>query len=410
MCPDYSFNYGKRHAPTAGEIVSYLEDAQDRHGEVGLQQLMKKDAALKNDPSHAYPINAGVSCLAALPSDVREIVPEPYRYLDTESVEKFYGECMDPTDNVFDMKRFERLCDGRVAELGYTNNSNNGSASSEMSDKQKVDKSHYWIVLAKSKGPLKRPIDPPPPFSERLSELRPNNRISVKRIKAVWEQRSRSVWEGNKHQEGTDEQVLDSFLSSFESLNDVQYKSAYRKGRRKHVNVKEKNGKQEVKDNSLANTISTPPQKKKKKRSATVTERMLSFKVTLPPKKPRTTTDGHSAVACLKQLQDAGFIGETEWTKTTPSPTSYASFDPDGHELVRLRVDKNFDSDLNVLKEAIVFEQDRDVNQDSRQAIRHHLAHFALCAIIGSELKWTNCSFIELRDCIAKKHNLGIAK
>lgn len=405
MCPDYSFNYGKRHAPTAGEIVSYLEDAQDRHGEVGLQQLMNKDSALENDPSHAYPITAGVSCLAALPSDVREIVPEPYRYLDTESVEKFYGECMDPTDNVFDMKKFERLCDERVAELGYSNTKNETSASSEMSDKQKVDQSHYWIVLAKSKGPLKRPINPPPPFSERLSELRPNNRISVKRIKAVWEQRSRSVWDDNKHGEDEDERVLDSFLSSFESLNDVRYKSAYRKGGRKHVNGKEKDAKQEVKDSSVETTATTSPQKKKK-RTATVTERMMSFKVTFPPRKPRTTTDGHSAVACLKQLQDAGFIGETEWTKITPSPTSYASFDPDGHELVRLRVDKSFDSELNVLKEAIVYEQDRDVHNNSRQAIRHHLANFALCAIIGPKIKWTSCSFIELRDYIAKKHSI----
>ena len=315
---------------------------------------------------------------------------------------------MDPTDNVFDMKKFERLCDEKVVELGYVNGSSKGSPSNATTDKQRIDKSHYWIVLAKSKGPLKRPIDPPPPFSDRLSELRPNNRIGVKRIKAIWHPRSRAVWgDSDDNHKKSDERVLDSFLSRFESLDDVQYKSAYKKGAPKDRKAKGKAGILSTSGRRVENTAIA---KKMARKPATVTERMLSYNVILPPKKPSTTTDGQSAVGCLKQLQDAGLIGENEWTRTIPSPTAYASFNPDEHELVRLKVNKGTDENLNILKKALVYEQDRDVNQNSRQAIRHHLANFALCEILGPEIKWTNYSFKELRDHIAKKHNAGSIK
>jgi len=404
VCPDYSFNYGKRHAPTANEIVSFLEDSKQNHAQLGIRQLIGNSAtdSAKNDDSK-YPISAGVSCLAALPSDVRDLVPEPYRYLDTKTVEECFGQCMDPSDNVFDMKRFEKLCDEKVMELGHVNGSSGIAASlptSTMSEMQKIDQSHYWIVLSKSKMPLKRPINPPPPFSDRLSELRPNNRISVKRIKAVWQPRPRAF------RDKESPEVHDSFLSRFDSLNKVHYKSAYKKSTKKS---KQTEGKPKELPPDFTEVESTASSRKKKKlhSPAIVTERMLSYKIKQPPKKPLTTTDGQSALACLKQLEDAGFIGEIKWSITVPSPSSYASFNPDEHELVGLTVAKSENDNLSILDEFLAYEQDRDVNRNSRQSIKHHLADFAISEITGKDIKWTNGTFKDLKDYIVKKHNVA---
>lgn len=414
-CADYSFNYGKRMAPTASEIVTFLEEAQGNNTALGLKQLMKN---CTTGSSESYPITAGVSCLAALPGQVRDLVPEPYKHLSVEAVEEVYGECMDPNNNVFEYKKFERMCDELVEELGYVKGDN---SSPGLSPKQAMDLANFWIVLSKSRTPLAKPIDPPPPFSDRLSQLRPNDRIRVKRVPAVWQRRQRAVWDADDAEEQRSPAKLssrakweqkklnqaqpDRFLSKFEYLDEVGYKRAYRKDKKKSL------GKAKTKPSALEASLNGAngkrERKKKKRKSASVTERSLSQKVKKPPpKKYATTADGQSAIACLKQFQDAEMIGPYEWKSIKPSTSSYASTCPEDYELVSLTVPVGSNPDHNILKEVLFYEQDRDISQVSKQALKQHLATFALSDIVGPDVKWTEFTYKNLRAIIGAKNKV----
>jgi hypothetical protein len=408
VCPDYSFNYGKRLAPTARDIVHFLKEAQENHTELGLVQLMPNSTT---SAPETFPISAGVSCLAALPSQVRDLVPEPYRSLDTETVEEFYGECMDRNDNVFDIKKFERLCNEKVAELGYAHGK--GPLVAQGDEEKSMENSHYWILLSKSRQPLTNPIDPPPPFSDRLTALRPNDRIRVRRVRATWRLRQRDVWgadqihdsnekltkeyKGEKwEQKMLNQAKADRFLAKFKSLDDVNYKQAYQK----------KGGQEDKKTISPIEAFLNGPTeepKKKTRKPVGVAERMLTFEMKPPPKKYATTKDGQSAIACLKQLQDAELIGSFEWKSTVPSPSAYASFSPEEHELVSLIVPVSSNAEKNVLQGPLAYEQDRVINHVSKQAMKQHLATFALCDIVGPGVRWSDLTFKELKDLVLEK-------
>ncbi|CAB9505954.1 5'-3' exoribonuclease 2 [Seminavis robusta] len=417
VCPDYSFNYGKRLSPTAGEIVRFFKTAMKENVTLGMRQLLPNRTTYEN-PSDGYPVSAGVSCLAALPSQVRDLVPEPYRQLDDETVEKFYSNCMDPVDNVFDLKGFERLCDEAVEEMGLDAGKRRLSRQGLSSEEDLMDMSHYWLVLSKARVPLSNPIDPPPPFSERLSELRPNNRIRVNRLQAVWKPRRRAVWEEGEansqkelssrdpwEQAGLNLAEPDEFLGQFISLEHVlDYKRAYQR------QMKTKKNKSVIKETANGSLESATTTKKKKRKPVGVTERMLTYEYKPPPKKYATTTEGQSALACLKQLSDAGLVGAIEWKITMPSPSEYASFNPEEHELVTLTVQKASDPELNILNDVLIYEQDRDINHVSRQALKQHLSTFAICDIVGPEIKWTTMTFKDLRLHIAAKNGAKSAK
>lgn len=434
----YSFNYGKRLAPTASEIVKFLKRAQDNDEVLGMQQLIGYPSSIEK----CAPISAGVSCLAALPSEVRDLVPEPYCQLDTETVEQLYGQCMDPEDNVFDMKKFEHLCNEKVTDLGYSTGDTawkerrkNHSPSKSLIDK--INESHYWVILSKGVEPLSKPIKPPPPFSERLSELRPNNFIRVRQGRAFWEPRQRRGWSDRKNQsqqgqhqksnsknqdteELLDQSKPDNFLSRFGSLDAIRYKDAYLRFQRKKKGAKKLtvgksteisvNTSLQVASNGKTEPAPGSEQKKKKIRKKDqfdVLDRLASYRLTPVPKERATTKDGQTAVACLKQLQDAGLIGVVDWTTTMPSESSYASFDPQAHEHVCLTIKKAKDREMNVLKDDIlVYSQDRNVNYMSRQALKQHLATFAICDIVGPKVRWSELTYQELKSALTFK-NVG---
>jgi hypothetical protein len=57
------------------------------------------------------PLSAGLSCLAALPSQVDYLVPHPFRDLSEDgTIEDINGRCIDSMHNIFDMKLFLRIC------------------------------------------------------------------------------------------------------------------------------------------------------------------------------------------------------------------------------------------------------------------------------------------------------------
>lgn len=444
---DVSFNYGKRLAPTAEEIVKFLKEAQYKKKVLGMQELIGYEINVQD----TFPISAGVSCLAALPSEVRELVPEPYRQLDREIVEQFYGDCMDPEDNVFDMKKFEQLCDEEVEKLSVASvdvepqRQPSRSKEIKISTSRQLDDSHYWIVLSKSTKPLSHPIDPPPPFSERLSELRPNNRIRVNRINAFWEPRRRTAWNNNndltsqeKPRKGRRDKASqtqfhpattensskyvkqanhDTFLSRFNSIEEIAYKEAYhafqerRKKKAKHqiktIAMEIKLTSTTVEAVSKGNVMEVDA-KKKKRKELNVLDQLASHQLAPMPKECATTKDGQTAMSILKQFQDSGLIGEVEWTNTKPSKSMYASFNPQGHEHVSLTIKKGKDPHLNVLDdEMLTYEQDREVNHIPRQAIKQHLATFAICDIAGPKIRWSELTYNDLKEKIASEKNVS---
>jgi hypothetical protein len=424
VCADYAYNYGKRLSPTAGQIVEFLEAAQKENRIVGVRELAERP--------FSPPINAGLSCLAALPSKVKELVPEPYCWLSNDTVEGIYGSCMDPDDNVFDMKKFERLCEEQVEELRKLQDVN-GDGPNKIGthdERRIVMGDHYWTVISKVKAPLTHPFDPPAPFTERLSKLRPNNRIRISRCMATKEPLPRTVWTDeksatNKSSETKKKKGFVSketrdlsrhsdpgpFIASHDSIDQVPYKTAYskpqgREGSKKgklKITVKlseisivspdkepKKNGKEEQK-------------KKKTPTKVSVAARMKEFNVQRPPKEPVRTLDGVSPMACLKQLEDIGVVGALSWEDTKPSTSAYAEFDPKGHESVRLFVGKGTDLENAALFEDLVYEQDRDINLVPRQAIKHHLASLALRDIAGPKIKWSELVFKDLREHLSQK-------
>jgi hypothetical protein len=419
-------------SPTASEIVDFFKEAMKENRTVGRNELL--------GDTFTEAVSAGVSCLAALPSQVQELIPEPYSSLSNVTVEDMYASCMDPEDNCFDIKKFELLCDQRIRE-----DSSNGHIEVGVEGDVQVEKygrhgrriltgDHYWLVLSRQKSALTHPFDPPPPFSDRLSELRPNRRLKVSRTMATAEPRPRSVWSSStqeedsqcghekehivrhesrevKHKDMGD--LLKTQDGSEKSLLDVDYMVAFPEFRQRRKRKRQKkirfdlipidagkpaevNGKQ-------------PAEKKTKRRRLDFDDaaRMREYKLVLPPAEPPTNVEGYTPMLLLNQLSDAKMIGPIEWQITLPSPSSYASVDPHTHEHVQLVVRKGTDKEKSILSEDLAYEQDRDINHVSRRSLKHHLSSFALCDILGPQKRWNDMSFKELRnylrDCKSQK-------
>ena len=416
-------------SPTATEIVDFFKDAMKENRTVGRNELLSDN--------FSPPVNAGISCLAALPSQVQELIPEPYNRLSNAAVEEIYASCMDPGDNCFDMKQFELRCEERIKEAAQDQDVDL-KAGSEIQIEQYgrhgrriLTGDHYWTVLFKQKTPLTHPFDPPPPFSDRLSELRPNRRLKVTRKMATAEPRPRSVWSTSKpydHVNARDDgehivrhisqEVKHSDLGDLlkaqdgrdMSILDVEYKHAYSEfRRRKNKKRREKmhfdldtipggssvevNGERPPTNNNKKET-----KKKKERIDFDVAARMRDYKLVLPPSEPPTNVEGYTPLLLLNQLSDAQMIGKVVWNYAIPSVSSYASIDPHGHESVQLIVRKGARKDKSVLSEDLTYGQDRDINQVSKKSLKQHLSLFALCDILGPQVRWSEMSFKEIKD------------
>jgi hypothetical protein len=415
ICADYNFNYGKRLSPTARDIVDFLKKAKKEGRSVGRRELLGDD--------FSPPVSAGLSCLAALPSQVKELVPEPYRWLPNPTVEEYYAQCMDPEDNVFDMKRFEQLCDAEVAKLREENGEAiNGGQVKDKEPPQHEGRriivgDHYWTVMGRSKTPVTHQFEPPLPFSDRLSTLRKDNMIRVSRMFATDKPRPRSVWmKPKKRQEALNSEVIHSdfgsVVSDFKSIADVLYKTAYSTAEDKAKVQKKKSKmklsmkvevKVEVKVVKEEKKAKQPGKKElRKRKDVDVMARLKKFKKIPPPEEPVINSDGQTAMVCLKQLQDCGLVGSVEWTAVSPSKSAYAVIAPHLHEHNCLTVKRGIGESTSVLTTDLFYEQDREVNSVNRQGLRHHLASLALLEITGPRRLWSSLSFTELREFLLK--------
>jgi hypothetical protein len=104
-CADYAYNYGKRLANSRSRLWGF------RGGGAKGKSYSRGSENLRKD--HSSSINTGtiVSCCFAF--KVKELVPEPYCWLSMTLWEGHYV-LMDPDDNVFDMKKFERCVKNKL--------------------------------------------------------------------------------------------------------------------------------------------------------------------------------------------------------------------------------------------------------------------------------------------------------
>ena len=198
VCVDYGYNYGKRMSPLSSDIVAYFQLAQNEGREVGRTSLLPD--------AFETSVSSGVSCLAALPSQIQELIPEPYRMLSNTTVEDMYASCMDPVDNTFYLKKFERIINKEVKRLGFdvkTAQHLNNHAVPINQGRRVICSDHAWTVLSRSNTILNHPFEPPAPFSSRFSPLKPNHYIRVGRVLACTGPRSRNVWPRTRPDKGT---------------------------------------------------------------------------------------------------------------------------------------------------------------------------------------------------------------
>ena len=180
VCADYSYNYGKRLSPLAQDIANFFQQALRENRTVGPMDL--------HPAPFSPPVSAGLSCLAALPSPVKHLVPQPYRSIPDDLVELYYSMCMDPTNNVFDINRFQLLCEEHIVKHNLAtrneekNTMKNGKSQGGRSTLADV---HYWTIISKVTNALEHPFDPPKPISERFAILKGNNKIRISRSTAT---------------------------------------------------------------------------------------------------------------------------------------------------------------------------------------------------------------------------------
>ena len=391
ICADYNFSYGKRMSPGINELLRFFKNAKSQGRVLDRHSLLPK----KFSP----PVSAGLSCLAALPSQVKHLVPEPYRWISDENVEKFYSESMDRESNVLDMKRFEALCEGEIRRLQMERGVDQPDDDEEPGEdgpapygRRIVTGQHHWTVFARTLEPLANPFDPPQPPSDFFAALAPNRRVRVSRTFCIKEPRLRSVW-GEKpksrihhENEGNDLHHL-SFGKLLQqgtrNIFDIPYKVDYAKERQKKSNIV-----RPVQVSGLSPVLDTNA----------MVDRMDQFSKVMPPIKPSANVEGKTGLTILSEMHDLQMIGPVEFNIITPSPSEYASRNPQGYENFQLTITPHRNSQTNVLKQTITMDQDRDVSRQGKVALKQHLADLALCDIVQPECQdWKNISFADIR-------------
>ena len=127
------------------------------------------------------PLTDGLSCLVALPPQAWHLVPEPYNQLlhpsNSLTFEEIYRSCVDPTTNVFDMAKFQRICASSLKKSKrlqkYLNSNSHQSGPDQIDDNNGGARgerhiyagSKYWTVISRSMVPLKHPFAPPKAYT-----------------------------------------------------------------------------------------------------------------------------------------------------------------------------------------------------------------------------------------------------
>eukprot|EP00977_Amphora_coffeiformis_P000849 scaffold184_cov179-Amphora_coffeaeformis.AAC.8 len=391
ICSDYAYNYGKRKSPTAEDIVSFLQKSKDANLTLGPKTLAQN--------GFTPPINAGLSCLAALPSSVRQLIPKPYSLIPEEDVEEIYAKCIDPDDNGFDIILFKDLCEERLRALGFAD-----IESDFLAKTSQYTSKNSWTVISRSHKPLSHPFDPPPPFEERFAKLRRDRTIRISQYPTIVEPRhreERTHYDARmqKARSGTPTRLPRIIHSSPGkdflklSIDKVWHRSVYANASKtKKVIKDEPNGEKsnvtEVTEAYISNGDEFEANR-------------WAFNKGAPSQSPERTKDGVTALACLKQLEDAKILGNIEWHTTYPSDSEYASSDPEAHEMISLHIHPA--SEVHAFfPDGFKIGQDRETSRVSKKQIQHHLASITLESLLKkyTSKRWQAYSFNDIKSML----------
>mmetsp|Transcript_9399 Transcript_9399/g.11882 ORF Transcript_9399/g.11882 Transcript_9399/m.11882 type:complete len:1032 (-) Transcript_9399:343-3438(-) len=354
VCADYAYNYGRRMSPTAEELVSFFRDAKEKNKHVGREGLLSNN--------FTEPLSDHLSCLAALPTEVRYLLPDNYRHLaESGIVEKIYASCMNNETNVFDLELFRRSCMERVED-----NHNHNKAQTYNNNKKGREVrtgNSFWTVLRRTNQPLTHPFDPPEGFCDRLASLRKDNKIKVFHFHAT--DRPRWLSSETKHRKTVINTKNPIDLSKFSdmgglishagNLENVKYISAY------------KSKSQSVKEVFVENVI----------------EPTSDHEYTA-----QENVENRNGLQCLHELKDSGFF-DVSWM-----------FFPDGvSETVKLNI-KSESKRVNFNVEEV-----RNVYKTSKSRTKQVLAAVALSQLISNSRDWRTMTLTEMKshmdDCVS---------
>lgn len=401
-------------SPTAEELVSYFEEAEKTKKNIDRVRLLGND--------FVKPLNAGLSCLAALPSQVDHLVPQPYQQLSTNNkVEDIFGKCMDPDNNVFDMALFEKLCLDELRELkllskAFGSIEKNGNSSRSNLRKIRTGDT-FWTVIHRVRSPLTHPFEPPVPFSDRLSYLKFNPRIKARHIMASskprWlrgERKGGDMKGINGRKSGNNRSVKQSDMGKLlvnalgddTCLEDVGYKIVYQSREGAKVERKQKPGRVDKgkppKKEDMTSSFGTeklPPSPVVKEEIIVYEKsRMQEFGIELVSQ-PVLNTEQFNALQCLQQLYDSGLVRELKWEYQTPSASKYASINPNAYEEVKVTVKVSDD-------DSFTLSQDRNTKVFGRKAVKHTIASIAMAKIFETHGDWAKFPIPRMKSLLSR--------
>ncbi len=384
-------------SPTADEVLSYFKTAHENGIRLGRKET------LSNNFTEA--LSDGLSCLAALPTEVSHLIPEPYRGLSENGVvESIYATCMDKNTNVFDIELFQQMCEEHL-KIEDTlvpesqNEFNKFDRNRRKGRKIRTGKT-FWTVLRRVSKPLVHPYQPPPSFSDRLSSLRYDSKIKAFHMHSTDRPRwLRENGQESKKYERSKFTNIQGVLPDARNLDSIKFLKVYQKeGDDKDIEL---NKRKKAKAKKVAPRLSkskTPRKTEDQNGNHYVDKnvvhvidesaRMVEYNHVPPPDTPKKTLEGLYPLQCIQELSAAGSILSIEWNKTTPSFSDYAAISPDLYELYQLRI-KGHTFEFTL-------QQDRNKKSGSNQAMKHHLASVALERIFV-DCDWSMMTMNEMK-------------
>jgi len=361
VCADYAYNYGRRLAPTSFELHQYLETCIKNNITLALDRILPE--------THIPPLNAGLSCLAALPIVAKHLVPEPYRILTHDNaVEDIYGKCMDATTNVFDIDKFRELCSDELQKIvdkipaKEIATDLNFQKKNPRSDGRRIrTTSRHWTVLFWSDANSGLGLKPPDPFSDRSNRLKHCSQIRASLLKATVEPKwkiSTPSSRKRRRREFSLPREINPFLG--QSLLDVPYKRPFFSNNNKPM------------EPSKA-TISSVHYNLNLKADSRDQHLILQTKQNI---------QNQTSSAIINMLVDSGFF-------TSDADWSYLSSTQETTEIIVLSLE------MGSPPKRYCWKSKRKYGM-KRQLIKHHLASKVLTDIFGQE--WTNLRIEQMRE------------
>jgi hypothetical protein len=436
VCPSYGYNYGKCLAPTGRGIEEYFSQAIREKRDVGAQELLQ-------EYHFGGSITAGAACLAALPSSVKNFVPKPYSLIDSETVEGIYAQCMDPSDNFFQMQKFQSLIEEEIKKItgkGKQNTINESHEFLEMDSdggRRVILGDHYWSVLRRVDTPLQHPFRPPSPPAENFRPMPFNSFIKASRIISMDWPRPRPGWKSlvpeegshslrgaskkffleswlSKHNSEVDHMDFGSTISAHQtSLSDIPYKIAFRGSDESRQQTKSKSEKK-VPFQPLKATFLDIPHTSFSKQALNGQRKLFNENKNGSSKKsqqkltnsrdrqkdgrsprqivPTRNLEDQTSVTVLKQLNDTGFIKDYKFDEHEK--------DNEGYEVTLQVIPAGEEVDSFFIRRYVP-----PLSGEKKKAVQKILASHVLQKIVqekleatgsSSELEWHNVSFRDL--------------